>query len=123
MTLTIVITGSILVVATVHYINKETKKSEMQKRMLKNIESLLKEIWKLYYFIENFGQIDSFTTYLENASKRLYHGNMSENEFIKYKNEFKTTIQSEYKNLLSELIFVNPNIKKIINPEYFRIIK
>ena len=72
MTLTIVITGSILVVATVHYINKETKKSEMQKRMLKNIESLLKEIWKLYYFIENFGQIDSFTTYLENASKRLY---------------------------------------------------
>ena len=65
MTLTIVITGSILVVATVHYINKETKKSEMQKRMLKNIESLLKEIWKLYYFIENFGQIDSFTTSIQ----------------------------------------------------------
>lgn len=123
MTLTIVIAGSIFIIATIHHIIEEIKKCEDQKKMLKSIEALLKEIWKIHYIVDKFGQINSFITYLENTTKRLYHDHMSEKEFKNYKNEFKNTIQNEYQTLLSEIIFVNPNIKKILNSEYFGIIK
>ena len=123
MTLTIVIAGSIFIIATIHHIIEETKKCENQKKMLKNIEALLREIWKIHYIVDKFGQINSFITYLENTTTRLYHDHMSEKEFKNYKNEFKNTIQNEYQTLLSEIIFVNPNIKKMLNSEYFGIIR
>ncbi len=119
MTLTIVSAIAIVAVVSIHYIIQESKKSKKQKKMLKNIESLLKEIRKLNFFFKEFGDIESFTVCLENSAKRLYHGSLSSKEFEEYKISFKDEMQNKYKTLLSEIIFVNPNIKKILNPEYF----
>lgn len=119
MTLIIATTVTVIASITIYHCNKTSKKLAKQRKMLKNIESLIKEILKLYYFYKDFGDMDSFMAYLQNASKRLRLAQMSEKEFINYKSEFKNKMITDYKNLLYEIAFVNPNIKKILNQEYF----
>lgn len=107
-----------IIVVTIHYMEK-SKKSKKQMQMLSNIESLLKEIRKLYYIYEKFGDMEPFNVYLENTAKRLYYGSLSDKEFEEYKLAFRTEMQTKYKTLLYELAFVNPNLKKLLIPEYF----
>lgn len=121
MTITIVGAAAIFVGVSIHYLNNELKKSKKQKKMLKTIESILKEIRKLSYIFQKFGEMESFIIYLENTTRRLYHGSLSDKEFEKYKKAFRNEMQSKYKTLIYEIAFVSPSIRKTLNsnPEYF----